>query len=277
MSSTTILYKHFLHHPIVCTDTRKIFSGCIFFALKGESFNGNQFATHALNSGAAYVVIDEKIIDDRTEKIFFVENVLSTLQQLATHHRNQLNVPIIALTGSNGKTTTKELIYRVLKQHYNVLATQGNLNNHIGVPLTLLSLNKSHQVAVIEMGANHQKEIELLCEIAQPNQGLITNIGKAHLEGFGGVEGVKKGKGELYDYLRKRDGTIFINNDSDQLKEILNGYDKVVSYGTGGDVKYCGHSVNNDSMLKVQITKQFHIEIKTQLEKAVIDYTNQFL
>lgn len=265
MNQTALLYKHFLQHPIVCSDTRKIIPGCIFFALKGENFNGNKFASKALDNDAAYIVVDEKIIDDRTEKIIEVEDVLSALQQLAAHHRNELTIPVMALTGSNGKTTTKELIYAVLKQQYNVLATQGNLNNHIGVPLTLLGLKKSHEIAVIEMGANHQKEIEQLCMIAQPNSGLITNIGKAHLEGFGGEEGIKKGKGELYDYLRKQDGIIFINQDSDKLKDILKGYDKTVTYGTSGNIQYCGSAIGSDLFLKVQITKPFSIEIKTQL------------
>ncbi len=265
MNSIEILYKHFLQHPVVCTDTRKITANCIFFALKGENFNGNLFTSQALNSGAAFVVVDEKIDDERKEKIILVEDVLTTLQYLATHHRKQLNIPVIALTGSNGKTTTKELIFSVLKQKYNVLATQGNLNNHIGVPLTLLLLNNKHEIAVVEMGANHQKEIEQLCEIAQPDQGLITNIGKAHLEGFGGVEGVKKGKGELYDYLRKHDGTIFINTDSDKLKEIIRNYSKTITYGSVSDADYKGVTINNGSFLKVEITKPFTIEIKTQL------------
>lgn len=265
MNSIDILYKHFLQHPVVCTDTRKITPGCIFFALKGENFNGNQFASQALDSGATYVVVDEKLDDDRAEKIILVEDALIALQYLASHHRNQLNIPVIALTGSNGKTTTKELIFAVLKQKYNILATQGNLNNHIGVPLTLLSLNDKHEIAVVEMGANHQKEIEQLCEIAQPNQGLITNIGKAHLEGFGGEEGVKKGKGELYDYLRKHDGTIFINLDNPKLNEILKGYDKIITYGTGNGATCCGNSIDGSTFLRVQITKPFSLEIQTQL------------
>ncbi len=265
MNPINEIYEHFLKHPVVCTDTRKIIPGCIFFALKGENFNGNKFAAKALNEGAAIVVVDEAINDSRNEKIILVDDVLTALQALATHHRKELNIPVISLTGSNGKTTTKELIYSILKQQYNVLATQGNLNNHIGVPLTLLLLNKSHEVAVIEMGANHQREIELLCDIAQPNQGMITNIGKAHLEGFGGEEGVKKGKGEMYDFLRNNNGIIFINNDSDKLKDIIRGYNNTVTYGTSGDVKYSGTAGNNNSFLKVQITKPFQMEINTQL------------
>jgi UDP-N-acetylmuramoyl-tripeptide--D-alanyl-D-alanine ligase len=265
MISIDILYSHFLQNPVVCTDTRKVTTGCIFFALKGDNFNGNHFASQALDNGAAYTVVSEQINDSRNERIWMVDDVLITLQQLAAHHRRQLKIPVIALTGSNGKTTTKELIHAVLKQRYNVLATVGNLNNHIGVPLTLLSLNSTNNIAVVEMGANHQKEIEQLCEIAQPDQGLITNIGKAHLQGFGGEEGVKKGKGELYDYLRKHDGIIFINKQSEKLVEILKGYEKIISYGAGNNTEYSGVAINDGSLLRVQITKPFLMEIKTQL------------
>lgn len=265
MISIQNLYEHFLRHPIICTDTRKIIKSSIFFALKGENFNGNKFASLALVNGAAFAVVDEEFKDTNSEQVIFVDDVLITLQQLATYHRKELNIPLIAITGSNGKTTTKELIYAVLKKKYNVLATLGNLNNHIGVPLTLLMLNKEHEIAVIEMGANHQKEIAFLCEIAQPNQGLITNIGKAHLEGFGGEKGVLKGKGELYDYLRKHNGTIYINNDSDKLKTILKDHDRTVTYGTGTDVLYCGESVDNELFLNVKITNPIYSEIKTQL------------
>ena len=261
----TSLYNTFLNHLVICTDTRKIIPGCIFFALKGNNFNGNEFALNALNSGAALAVVDEKINNANTDKIFFTDDVLTTLQQLANYHRKQLKIPVIALTGSNGKTTTKELIHSVLKEKYNVLATTGNLNNHIGVPLSLLSLKKEHEVAVIEMGANHQKEIELLCSIAEPDEGLITNIGKAHLEGFGGEGGVLKGKGELYDFLRMNNGKIYINTDQPKLKTILKGYNKTVGYGKDDEARYQGNVVEGDEWLILNITHPFSLQIKTQL------------
>lgn len=227
-----ILYQHFKNCTAVCTDTRKIEKGCLFFALKGENFNGNSFASRAIISGAKYCIVDDKqyAIDDR---YILVNNVLETLQDLATFHRRQLTIPIIALTGSNGKTTTKELINAVLSKKYKTAATLGNLNNHIGVPLTLLQMDETTEIGIVEMGANHPKEIELLCEIAQPDYGLITNFGKAHLEGFGSLEGVIKAKSELYDYLIAHQKTIFINeNDPLQIKQTLN-YEKVYKFGSG--------------------------------------------
>ncbi|WP_342647127.1 UDP-N-acetylmuramoyl-tripeptide--D-alanyl-D-alanine ligase [Mucilaginibacter sp. CSA2-8R] len=210
------LYQLYLQHPVISTDTRKIATGSLFFALKGDKFDANTFAAQALEAGAAYAVIDDAAY--RTSDCFIlVDDVLSTLQDLARYHRKQLQIPVIGLTGTNGKTTTKELINAVLSQQFTTLATQGNLNNHIGVPLTILSINNQHQMAVIEMGANHQKEIAFLCTIAHPTHGLITNVGKAHLEGFGGVEGVKIGKGEMYDYLKATNGTAFVNSDSPDL------------------------------------------------------------
>jgi len=206
------IYSLFLKQQIVDTDTRKIRNGSLFFALKGDNFNGNKFAAEALNQGASYAIIDEVEYQTQTNTIL-VKDVLTTLQQLANHHRKKLNTTIIALTGSNGKTTTKELINCVLSSKYKTTATIGNLNNHIGVPLTLLSLTNETEIGIVEMGANHLKEIENLCKITEPNFGLITNFGKAHLEGFGSVEGIIKAKSELYDFLRKSDGTAFINTD----------------------------------------------------------------
>jgi len=234
MITTEQLYQHYLDHPVISTDTRKIIPGSIFFALKGENFNANTFAQQAVESGAAYAVIDEGEYQ-LDERYLMVDDVLTALQDLARVHRRHLSIPVIGLTGSNGKTTTKELISAVLSQKFNTLATQGNLNNHIGVPLTVLSITAAHQMAVIEMGANHQKEIELLCSIAQPNYGLITNVGKAHLEGFGGVEGVKKGKGELYDYLEQTDGIAFINHNDKVLMEMqaARQLKNIVFYGNG--------------------------------------------
>ncbi|MCW3084309.1 MAG: hypothetical protein JWP12_1675 [Bacteroidetes bacterium] len=231
------LYSHFLKHPAVCTDTRDIKPGSIFFALKGGNFNGNQFADQALDSGCALVVIDEeKYLPEmqagkKDDRYFLVEDVLTALQQLANHHRKTVNIPVIGITGSNGKTTSKELVNAVLSRKYNVLATKGNLNNHIGVPLTLLSITSQHEMAIVEMGANHQGEIEMLCNIAEPDFGIITNIGKAHLEGFGGLEGVKKGKSELYRFIQNKKGKLFIHGDDGVLVELAGATDKI-TYGT---------------------------------------------
>jgi UDP-N-acetylmuramoyl-tripeptide--D-alanyl-D-alanine ligase len=218
MTSIATLHSLFLNCSSVSTDTRKIEKDCLFIALKGEKFDANTFTKEALEKGAKYVIID----NDKYQiagKTFLVENSLTTLQELAKFHRNYLGLPIIALTGSNGKTTTKELIHAVLSKKYNTLATIGNLNNHIGVPLTLLRFTKETEIGIVEMGANHQKEIEFLCNIAQPDYGYITNFGKAHLEGFGGVEGVIKGKSEMYDYLRNNGKIAFVNLDDTIQKE----------------------------------------------------------
>jgi len=213
MPSTEQLYAKFLECTGVSTDTRRITPDCLFVALKGDNFNGNTFAEQALASGARYALVDDPDVADRHEnRCLLVPDSLLALQDLARHHRQTFAFPVVGLTGSNGKTTTKELIAAVLGKNYRVYATIGNLNNHIGVPLTLLSITDQYDMAVIEMGANHQREIELLCSIAQPTHGLITNVGKAHLEGFGGLEGVRKGKGELYDYLAQNGQTVFINS-----------------------------------------------------------------
>lgn len=204
------LYKFYLKHPTICTDTRKITEGCMFFALKGPNFNGNAFAADALKQGAAYAIINEASYVTG-EQTILTNDVLLTLQQLATYHRDQLNIPVVAIVGSNGKTTTKELITAVLSRQYNVHATPGNFNNHIGLPLTLLQLKSSHQVAIIEMGANHIGENAALCEIAKPTLGVITNNGKDHLEGFGSIEGVAQSNSELYYYLLKHNGLAFVN------------------------------------------------------------------
>lgn len=206
------LHSKYLSCVSVATDTRKIEPNVLFFALKGSNFDGNAFATDALKLGASYVVIDNEkyYIDERT---IVVSDTLVALQELATFHRNYLNIPIIALTGSNGKTTTKELFQAILSKKFNSKATVGNLNNHIGVPLTLLSFAKETEIGIVEMGANHQKEIEFLCSIAQPDYGYITNFGKAHLEGFGGVEGVIAGKSEMYTYLKTTNRKVFVNLD----------------------------------------------------------------
>ncbi|GGE97484.1 UDP-N-acetylmuramoyl-tripeptide--D-alanyl-D-alanine ligase [Chishuiella changwenlii] len=218
--NTAELFDYFLKSKKVTTDTRNISKDCIFFALKGANFNGNTFAQEAINQGATLAIVDEEEYENPSNNIFLVKNTLETLQDLAREYRNYLKIPFIGLTGSNGKTTTKELISAVLKEKFKTHYTFGNLNNHIGVPLTILSIPEDTEIAVIEMGANHQKEIELLASIAQPDYGYITNFGKAHLEGFGGIEGVIKGKSELYDYLRSNNKTAIVNyNDPLQVEK----------------------------------------------------------
>jgi UDP-N-acetylmuramoyl-tripeptide--D-alanyl-D-alanine ligase len=225
------LYKIFQKSKGVSTDTRTIVFNQIFFALRGPNFDGNQYIELALEKGAIAVVSDDKSLSNN-DKIFYTEDALKTLQELANHHRKQFSIPIIGLTGSNGKTTTKELISIVLKKKFNTLSTFGNLNNHIGVPLTLLKISKEHEVAVIEMGANKEGDINELSLIAEPTHGLITSIGKAHLEGFGSIEGVKRGKSELYRFLDSNDGIIFLNNQVEHLREMVPKDAKVIRFGT---------------------------------------------
>lgn len=224
------LHTRFLESSGISTDSRSISEGSIFFALKGDQFDGNRFVRETIDKGALLAVISDPM-QEIPGKTVLVEDTLKTLQDLARYHREQLLIPVIGLTGSNGKTTTKELLSQVLKEKFQVLFTQGNLNNHIGVPLTLLSITPQHEIAVIEMGANHQGEIAELCSICQPDLGLITNFGKAHLEGFGGIEGVKKGKSELYDHLRKRGGRVFVNSDDPDMMDRTQIMDRT-TYGT---------------------------------------------
>lgn len=281
MTTTQQLYNIYTKHPVISTDTRKITPGSLFFALKGDKFDANTFAQRAVETGAAYVVIDNPEYK-LGEQYLLVDDVLTALQDLARHHRRQLSIPVIGLTGTNGKTTTKELINAVLSQHFKTQATQGNLNNHIGVPLTILTIDAGHEVAVIEMGANHQKEIELLCSIAQPSHGLITNVGKAHLEGFGGVEGVKKGKGELYDFMAtpppppkggayRHDSITFINSDDTVLMEMAatRRLPHVEYYGTDAiDNLISGELLENSPLLTLEWTNNKTGEsykVKTQL------------
>lgn len=223
------IYKLYLNYPVVGTDTRNIKKDSIFFALKGANFNANTFAKEAISKGAKYAVIDEE--SNYTEGCILVDDVLITLQKLANHHRRQSKIPFLAITGTNGKTTTKELTAAVLSQKFKTLFTQGNLNNHIGVPLTLLSLSKEHEIAIIEMGANHQGEIAELCKIAEPDYGMITNIGKAHLEGFGGPEGVIKAKSEMYHFIKASGGKLFVNADDELLMRLSEGISRI-TYGT---------------------------------------------
>lgn len=258
------LYNIYLQNPSIQTDTRKLKQGDIFFALKGPNFNGNLFAAKALEAGAAYAVIDE-MQEGGDERMILVPDVLQALQDLASYHRDQFKIPFIAITGSNGKTTTKELVSSVLAAHYKTYTTQGNLNNHIGVPLTILSIRQDAEMAVIEMGANHQKEIAGYCVYTKPTHGIITNCGKAHLEGFGGVEGVRKGKGELYDYIKAHNGTIFMYDDYDYLHTMSKGITQKEIYGTiNGTVT--GQVKASEPFLEVMITNGLSQKnIRTQL------------
>jgi UDP-N-acetylmuramoyl-tripeptide--D-alanyl-D-alanine ligase len=244
------LYTHFIKHPVVCTDTRDIKPGSIFFALKGGNFNANEFAEQALNAGCSLAVIDEAKYK-KDERYFLVEDVLIALQQLANYHRKQLSIPIISITGTNGKTTSKELVNAVLSQKYNVLATKGNLNNHIGVPLTLLNITAEHEMAIIEMGANHQGEIEMLCNIAEPNFGMITNIGKAHLEGFGGYAGVIKTKNEMYQFIQQKGGKLFVNGDNELLVNLSKNISKI-TFGTSETVDFKGKLIDCNPFVKLK-------------------------
>lgn len=257
----------------ITTDTRKLEAGAIFFALKGENFDANTFASEALKGGCAYCVVDnEDVVDD--ERILLVKNVLETLQNLAKYHRAQLKFPIIGITGSNAKTTHKELIHAVLSQKYKAYATKGNLNNHIGVPLTILTLTNQHEIAIIEMGANHQGEIAMLCDIANPDYGIITNIGRAHLEGFGGVEGIKKGKGELYKHIALKKGKIFINGDDPVLLEMSIGMDRIF-YGTGNMFDVFGKPYMNSEFVEFKWgTKNMEIEGKGIVKTRMFGHYN---
>lgn len=252
MENIAALYEIYRQHPSVQTDTRKLKAGDIFFALKGPNFNGNAYAEQALVAGAACAVVDEAAYYTQPDKMVLVHDALQALQQLANTHRRALQIPFLAITGTNGKTTTKELVNAVLSSHFKTVATMGNLNNHIGVPLTILSIPPDSQMAVIEMGANHQREIAGYCEVAMPTHGLITNIGKAHLEGFGGPEGVKIAKGELYDYLRAHNGTAFVCTDYDYLLPMAKGIATVITYGSR-HADHQGHAVTGPALLSVAL------------------------
>jgi UDP-N-acetylmuramoyl-tripeptide--D-alanyl-D-alanine ligase len=260
------LYEIYKKHNSVQTDTRKLKKGDIFFALKGPHFNGNEFAQKAIDDGASYVVIDEENFGI-PGKTIIVEDVLTILQQLAKYHRQQFTIPFIGITGSNGKTTTKELIHSVLLTTYQTYTTEGNLNNHIGVPLTLLKIKDDAEMAVIEMGANHIGEIASYCEIASPTHGLITNCGKAHLEGFGSEEGVRKAKGELFDHLRTlTHGYAFVMWDYQYLQQMSKGISGIIKYGTRPDAHVIGKVLKNDPLVQVEIIQGIDIkEIRTQL------------
>jgi UDP-N-acetylmuramoyl-tripeptide--D-alanyl-D-alanine ligase len=269
------LYSHFLRHPEICTDTRDIKKNALFFALKGDNFNANQFAEQALNDGCSLAIIDEPQYK-KDDRYVLVEDVLTTLQQLANHHRRHLTIPVIAITGTNGKTTSKELVNAVLSEQYKVLATKGNLNNHIGVPLTLLNIKKEHELAIIEMGANHQGEIAALCKIAEPTFGMITNIGKAHLEGFGGAEGVIKAKNELYQYIKQHKGELIVNADNALLMKLSESIDRI-TFGTAGNADYIGILIECNPFVKLKCKAngdRQEITEKTTIETALIGKYN---
>ncbi len=258
------IYTLFKKYPIAITDSRKAVPDSIFFALKGENFNGNKFALDTFENGCRYAVVDEKeyAIDDR---FILVDDVLTCLQDLAREHRRALGIPIFAITGTNGKTTTKELVNEVLKKKFKTSATQGNFNNHIGVPLTLLAMNSDTEFGIVEMGANHLGEIKALCEIAEPNYGLITNVGKAHLKGFGSFDGVKRAKKELYDYLAANRGEVFINCENEHLLKMLNEQNKIL-YGNSEEAFSKARFLQAEPKLIIELRSALgKLYIKTQL------------
>ena len=261
MKTIEKIYQLYSQKYIVTTDSRKVEPGCVFVALKGEHFDGNDFAYQVANDNVAACVIADRKDLPHHERLFIVDDSLTALQELAKLHREKCNTPIIGITGTNGKTTTKELVASVLSQKYNIIYTQGNFNNHLGVPLTLLQIRPETEIAVVEMGANHPKEIELLCSLAQPNFGIITNIGKAHIEGFGSFEGVVKTKNELYDYLRNNNGKVFLNNDNQLLKNLAKGLN-FVSYGKDNDADYYATIISSNPYLSINWNGK---EINTRL------------
>jgi len=259
------LYDLFKKHPLICTDTRKILPGSIFFCLKGENFDGNSFALKALEAGATYAVTDDKNCPSDS-RLLLVDNALFALQQLASLHRKHFQIPVVAITGTNGKTTTKELICSVLKQKFKVIATSGNFNNHIGVPLTLLSITDTTEIVVVEMGANHPGEINQLCQIADPNFGLITNIGKAHLEGFGSIEGIIKTKNELYQHLKGNSGHVFVNYNNNILMDLSRSISRsTYGFTTEADNVFVAGEANPYAEIYWQYSVDSKIMIKSQL------------
>ena len=256
------IYELFQESNLVSIDTRSIKVNDIFFAIKGPNFDGNKFALQAIKNGASYVVSDNLDISKKSDKIIYVENSIKALQKLANYHRRKLNTKIIAITGSNGKTTTKELVLNVLKSRFKTVATKGNLNNHLGVPLSLLSIEKDTEIGIIEMGANHLNEIANLCVIAEPEFGYITNFGNAHLEGFKSLEGVIKGKSELYDYLKSNKKFIFYNSDNKKQSNILNGYANTFTYGVNDD--------SNCSIINCSNQDSVHVNYRSELIKSNI-------
>lgn len=251
------IYSKYLDSSGVNTDTRKTSDGQLFFALKGPNFNGNKYASLALEKGASYAIIDEPEFAI-SDKYILVDDVLKSLQSLATLHRQKLNIPVIAVTGSNGKTTTKELLHAVLSKKFKTFSTQGNLNNHIGVPLTLLSIDSTFEIAVVELGANHIGEIEILCKIAEPSHGLITNIGLDHLEGYGSIEGVAKGSSELFYHLLKQNGTAFVNANDELIMRMSSRLQNVITYPNKDSNYHCFLSKND-----------FYLEVTTEKNEII--------
>jgi UDP-N-acetylmuramoyl-tripeptide--D-alanyl-D-alanine ligase len=245
------LYRLFLDHPFITTDSRRVIRDSIFFALRGQQFDGNRFAGDALEKGCAFAVVDEPSVA-AGERFILVKDVLASLQELSAFHRSRFNMPVLAITGSNGKTTTKELCHAVLSSEFRTVATTGNLNNHIGVPHTLLSISPQTQVAVVEMGANHPGEIAALCRLARPDLGIITNIGRAHLEGFGSFEGIVSAKKELYDHIARSQGTLFVNSGNPLLMDLSEGINRV-TYGPGSDAILNGVSEGDGLLLKIRV------------------------
>ena len=271
-NSEQIIYNAILEGNSICTDSREAGKNSLFFALKGDNFDGNNFAHEALNKGCKLAVIDnpQAKIDNR---FILVTDVLNTLHNIALQHRNKFNIPVIGITGTNGKTTTKELIYAVLLKKYNTCATKGNLNNHIGVPLTLLSLKKDTEIAVIELGANHVGEIKHLSNLAKPTYGLITNIGKAHLEGFGSIENIIKAKSELYDNIKENKGKLFVNYDNEKLMNLSENIPKI-TYGKSHNADYIGKIAKNDNFLKIIYSEKKHIHQKYEINTNLIGSYN---
>ncbi|MBR6937594.1 MAG: UDP-N-acetylmuramoyl-tripeptide--D-alanyl-D-alanine ligase [Prevotella sp.] len=270
------LYQIYQQHPVITTDSRDCPQGSIFFALKGESFDGNKFAASAIEKGCAYAVIDnaEYKKDDR---FILVDDVLQTFKDLAREHRRQFNIPVIGITGTNGKTTTKELIAFVLLEKYNTLFTQGNFNNDVGVPKTLFRMNEQHEIAVVEMGASHPGDIKTLVETVEPTCGLITNVGKAHLQGFGSFEGVKKTKGELYDYLKAHDALVFINGNNEHLLQMAQSRDicRAIEYGTQEDCQVNGSIISCAPFLKFQWNSNVNgINVQQEIQTHLIGSYN---
>ena len=266
------LYKHYLTHPNIITDSRKIEQGCIFFSLKGPHFNGNQYAKEAIDKGAAFAVVDENEYAVGQQYIL-VKDVLSSLQALARYHRQQFSMPLLAITGSNGKTTTKELLHAVFSTHFKTHCTQGNLNNHIGVPLTLLAMPADTEFAIVEMGANHVGEIDALCKIALPTHGIITNIGKAHLEGFKSLEGVKKAKSELYRHIQATGGMVFVNKDVNYLSELAAELPYKLLYGQATiaqtkDLRYVHSAATHPFVKAVFMDGDKKVEVNSRLMGA---------
>lgn len=273
MTSIQTLYQHFLAHPIISTDSRKITEGCIFFALSGERFDGNEYALEALERGASFAVVDNDELPDHPQ-LLLVEDTLLALQELAALHRATLSKPVIAITGTNGKTTTKELTAAVLASTFDLLYTEGNLNNHIGVPLTLLRLNEKHDFALIEMGASKPGDIEELCQIAQPNYGLITNIGEAHLEGFKSIVGVERTKAELYAWLREHDGKVIRKEEDERLTRLAQGIPSV-TYGQSPDAVIRATTHSDSNSLYLEFTWEapaINISPRTQKTQLVGNY-----